>query len=114
MILDPITLRRWRGTQPLNDCIGRVRVFLEYTFRRLPAVFRRYPELRGVVGRSWFFDPELEKISPSLSFMRQTPSRWGATIMRWGAAPDARSASVISEHRRRLYGTENICLLPVT
>jgi hypothetical protein len=76
----------------------------EYSFRRLPAVFRSYPELKGVLGASWFFDPKLKTISPNLSFVRQVSQRWGAIITCVGLHPDAiGSALAMSEHRRNLY-----------
>jgi hypothetical protein len=76
----------------------------EYCFRRLPAVFRSYPELRGVVGGSWFFDPQIETISPNLSFVRDVSRRWGAMFLHAGVAPDgAGGAFAMSPHRRDLY-----------
>jgi hypothetical protein len=74
----------------------------EYCFRRLPAVFRSYPQLKGVLGGSWFFDPQLETISPSLSFVREVPKRWGAIIVRWGTSA-THDALVMSQHRRDLH-----------
>ena len=35
----------------------------EYCFRRLPAVFRSYPALKGDFGGSWFFDPQAAEIT---------------------------------------------------
>jgi hypothetical protein len=77
----------------------------EYCFRRLPAVFRSYPQLKGVMGGSWFFDPQLETISPSLAFVREVPTRWGGIIMRWSVDdPGAMSGALaMSQHRRDLY-----------
>jgi hypothetical protein len=76
----------------------------EYCFRRLPAVFRSYPRLKGVFGASWFFDPQLASISPALSFVRDVSERWGGLIVR--DRPDAgatANALAMSEERRALH-----------
>jgi len=76
----------------------------EYCFRRLPAVFRSYPRLKGILGVGWFFDPQLETISPNLSFLREVSKRWGAIIMRGGVDPAAtEGALLMSQHRRDLH-----------
>jgi hypothetical protein len=76
----------------------------EYCFRLMPAVFRSYPHLKGVVGGSWFFDPQLEFVTPSLSFVREVAARWGGLIVR-DAVNSATTANALamSEHRRGLY-----------
>jgi len=75
----------------------------EYCFRRLPAVFRCYPELKGVFAASWFFDPKVPSISPALSFVRDVSERWGGLIMREGIDPGATAdALVMSAERREL------------
>jgi hypothetical protein len=76
----------------------------EYCFRLLPAVFRSYPDLKGVFGGSWFFDPQLASISPSLSFVREVSERWGGLIMRSGIDPESTAdALAMSKERRLLY-----------
>ena len=37
------------------------------------ALLKTRPELAGVIGSSWFFDPPLEAISPRLTYLRTTP-----------------------------------------
>jgi hypothetical protein len=76
----------------------------EYCFRRLPAVFRSYPELKGIIAGAWFFDPQLETISPNLSFVREVPTRWGGIIVRESVVSSAMSGAFeLSQHRRELY-----------
>lgn len=76
----------------------------EYSFRLMPSVFRAYPELKGLMGASWFFDPQLQKISPGLSFVREVPLRWGAVMVhvQRDADPDS-SALTLSKERRELF-----------
>jgi len=76
----------------------------EYCFRRLPAVFRSYPDLKGVFGSSWFFDPDLDRVSPSLSFVRAVSERWGGLIMREGQHPETTADALeMGGPRRDLY-----------
>ena len=76
----------------------------EYCFRRLPAVFRSYPRLKGVLGSGWFFDPQLETITANLSFLREVSKRWGAVLVRGGVDPAAtEGALLMSQHRRDLH-----------
>jgi hypothetical protein len=42
------------------------------------------PELAGVIGSSWFFDPPLETISPRLAYLRINPLKGGAFIIHQG------------------------------
>jgi hypothetical protein len=72
----------------------------EYCFRLLPAVFRSYPGLKGVCGASWFFDPQLCSITPSLSFVRDISKRWGGVIMR-GTVRDGVTEDALSMGGRR-------------
>jgi hypothetical protein len=76
----------------------------EYCFRRLPAVFRSRPQLKGVLGGSWFFDPKLASISPNLDFVREVSLRWGGVLIRDGVDPAATGGALsMSEHRRQLH-----------
>jgi hypothetical protein len=76
----------------------------EFTFRCLPAVFRSYPQLKGLFASSWFYDPLLQDISPELNFVRDIPRRLGAVFVHVGPEVGADSdALVLSRHRRELY-----------
>lgn len=48
------------------------------------AILRRRPELRGMLGSSWFYDPPLEEISPRLAYLRVNPTRNGAFMIHQG------------------------------
>ncbi len=76
----------------------------DYCFRKLPAVFRSYPKLRGVFGGSWFFDPQLETVSPALTFVRSVSRQWGGITMRDAVYPGAtEDALEMSPARRALH-----------
>ena len=100
-----------RLVQPLGEfqTHERMRYFFtpdgwEYCFRRLPAVFRSYPALKGVFGGSWFFDPQAAEITPSLSFVRDVSERWGSMIMRDRVDPATTAGALeMSGLRRNLH-----------
>ena len=76
----------------------------EFTFHCLPAVFRSFPRLKGLLAISWFCDPALREISPELDFVQDIPRRWGAVFLRVGPEPGANSdALLLSRHRRQLF-----------
>lgn len=70
------------------------------------AILRRRPELRGMMGSSWFYDPPLEQISPRLAYLRLNPTRNGAFMIHQGpgeihteraaASPGSRRAMIES------------------
>ena len=51
------------------------------------AICQRRPELAGMIGSSWFYDPPLETISPRLAYLRLNPLKGGAFIIHQGPAP---------------------------
>ena len=73
----------------------------EYSFRLLPLVFRSYPSLKGVVGASWFFDPQVASITPSLGFVRNVSERWGGIIMRDAVYPSTTADAISMGGPRR-------------
>ncbi len=61
------------------------------------------PNLAGVIGMSWFFDPPLETISPRLAYLRKIPLAGGAFMADQG--PDevhSERAAATSPTRRAL------------
>lgn len=50
------------------------------------AICKTRPELAGMIGSSWFYDPPLETISPRLAYLRQNPLKGGAFIIHQGPA----------------------------
>lgn len=44
-------------------------------------ICKRRPELAGMIGSSWFYDPPLEMISPRLTYLRLNPLKGGAFII---------------------------------
>jgi hypothetical protein len=75
----------------------------EFTFRCLPAVFRTYPRLKGLLASSWFYDPVMRDISPELNFVREIPQRWGAVFVYVGPEGADSDALLLSRQRRELF-----------
>jgi len=47
-------------------------------YLRLAHLLELNPDIHGVFGSSWFYDPALREISPRLAYLRQTPEAHGA------------------------------------
>lgn len=73
-------------------------------YHLLAELLQMRPELKGVVGTSWFYDPQLEHISPHLVHLRKVPLEGGAVLI--GGDPDAAqipNALAKSRTRKRLF-----------
>lgn len=76
----------------------------ETTYRNVGSLLRLHPAVVGVVGYSWFYDPQLEAISPRLAYLRRRPLQGGAIFLRGHTSDfDVRNATAKSQTRRRLY-----------
>ncbi|MFN3668343.1 MAG: hypothetical protein ACK4VY_03475 [Brevundimonas sp.] len=47
-------------------------------------ICKRRPEMAGMLGSSWFYDPPLEQISPRLAYLRVNPLKHGAFLLHQG------------------------------
>ncbi len=47
-------------------------------------ILKRRPEMAGMLGSSWFYDPPLEQISPRLAYLRVNPLKHGAFMVHQG------------------------------
>jgi hypothetical protein len=45
---------------------------------RAAELMRLNPEIRGIVGATWWFDPQVGALSPRLRYLREVPERSGA------------------------------------
>jgi hypothetical protein len=63
-----------------------------------------YPQYLGMTSGSWFYDPQMDRISPTLSFLHQRPVAGGAFLLPMGQRPvDIKNATMNSASRRKLY-----------
>jgi hypothetical protein len=64
-----------------------------------------HPEVLGMFGSSWYYDPALEAVSPRLSYLRSVPMEGGARAYFMEKGRDAiDNALATSPTRRKLYG----------
>lgn len=74
------------------------------TYLRIAELLELNPEIRGVFGTAWFYDPAVANVSPHLAYLRTEREAGGAKNFRYGPTPDATdNALVKSRHRAILY-----------
>jgi len=77
---------------------------MELAYTRIAELMKRDPSIRGVIREGWLLDPNLEKISPNLAFLRKIPLENGARLFpRVTTNNNVRVALSMSSIRRRLY-----------
>lgn len=71
---------------------------------RMAEVLTLNPEVLGIVGVGWFYDPAVAEVSPALGYIRQTQMRHGGFLVRIGTEPHhIHDAIYRSALRKRLY-----------
>lgn len=78
-----------RGFAPLYEIHTYTRSLHQFTqagwlecYRLIAQIMAKEPHVKGVFGASWFYDPQLEHVSPRLAYLRTDPIRGGATFVR--------------------------------
>lgn len=69
---------------------------------RIGELLKRNKRVKGVFGTAWFRDPQLEKISPNLIYLRKLPLENGAQFFDMGKDTSG-NAFAKSKTRRKLY-----------
>ena len=74
--LGPV-IRMHIDTRNLEDFnpVGRRNCYL-----RIAELLDVMPAVKGLVGTSWYFDPQLETVSPKLNYLREVPASNGAFL----------------------------------
>lgn len=72
-------------------------------YQRVAGLLRRHPEVRGVLGTAWFFDPQLDGVSPRLGYLRNPLARGAFLVAGRTTAFDIASATAHSEARQQLH-----------
>ncbi len=105
------TLFKTKGFKPFYSYHMDQRYLKEFNpegwdqcYLQIAEMLKLNPRIKGTFGVTWFFDPQLEQISPRLSYLRKRPERRGAKIFRVGSSDsDVRLSIMKSPTRRRLY-----------
>lgn len=72
-------------------------------YHRISDVLTQRPRIAGLLGISWFYDPQLRHISPRLSYLQDRPLQNGGFLVRLGPGPlHSQRAGATSPTRRRL------------
>lgn len=65
-----------------------------------------WPEAKGLVGGSWYYDPHVGRVTPKLAYLHDVPARKGAIFLRIGSQSDQVAGALArSQTRRRLHET---------
>jgi hypothetical protein len=76
----------------------------ERAYLRAAEMLRLHPKVKGTVGRSWTHDPQLDRISPNLTYPRRQQMAHGAFMRLVGSDGQATKRALLkSATRRRLY-----------
>lgn len=71
---------------------------------RIAHILRQNTEILGMVGCSWFYDPQLSMISPHLEYLRKVPQENGAGVFRVPIRQySINDALLKSKTRKKLY-----------
>jgi len=71
---------------------------------RMAEVLELNPSVLGIVGVGWFYDPAVAENSPTLAYIQDTQTKYGAFHVRIGTEPHhIQNAIYKSALRRRLY-----------
>lgn len=73
-------------------------------YRRISELLDLNPNVKGISCTSWWYDPQLESISPRLSYLREQSLNGGAQLFYVGKDKHAVSGAITkSQTRRQLY-----------
>jgi hypothetical protein len=71
---------------------------------KMAEVLQLNPEVRGILGAGWFYDPAVAENSPGLAYIQRTQMRYGGFLLRVGTEQHhIENALFRSAARRRLY-----------
>ncbi|GJQ59589.1 MAG: hypothetical protein D8M57_10280 [Candidatus Scalindua sp. AMX11] len=77
---------------------------MNLAYRLIGELIKYNPKIKGLYRRSWFLNPNLEAISPNLTYLREIPLQNGATLFKAGLIEeDIKYSLAFSPHRRKLY-----------
>ncbi|REJ67391.1 MAG: hypothetical protein DWQ31_11455 [Planctomycetota bacterium] len=73
-------------------------------FHRLAGCLAMNPHVRGVLSCGWLFDPQLDKVSPALAYLRRGWIDNGGRLFYWGRSDDSdRMATKNSRPRQQRF-----------
>ena len=73
------------------------------SYLRVADLLALHPEVKGLFGTAWFYDPHLEEISPRLAYIRNRREEGGAWNFRYGTRADVVSGALSKSATRRRF-----------
>jgi hypothetical protein len=73
----------------------------EESYALAAKLLRADPQLRGIFGTSWFYDPAAIRLSPRLAFLRDGPTARGGLFFRVGRDAESCALAVATSPTRR-------------
>ncbi len=62
-------------------------------------MLKHYPDIKGIISGSWYYDPKIKNISPNLTYLRDIPAKNGAKFYNCGR--DASGSAISKSQKRR-------------
>jgi hypothetical protein len=99
--------RRW----PMYETHWDRRLIRQFTqpqydacYKRIAELMELNPDVSGMFGSSWWFDPQVASVAPELVFLRRVPEAHGARVFCLGSdLATTKDAVAFSKKRRELY-----------
>lgn len=104
-------LQRCGGFRPAVEIHTSSKTLHEFTeegwrrcYLRIADLMELNPAIRAMYGLSWFYDPELARVSPRLAYLQDEPQAFGARLLFWGHdEKSVANALATSPTRRRMF-----------
>lgn len=72
----------------------------ERCYRLIAELFRRWPDVRGLIGSSWYYDSKVALISPHLGYLHKIPFDHGACFVDLGVSEEAKKDATERSSKR--------------
>lgn len=73
----------------------------DHSFMLLSEYLRSQPDILGVMGSAWYYDPCISEVSPRLAYLRETPQNNGARVVCIGRSDSAEASALSKSATRR-------------
>jgi hypothetical protein len=72
-------------------------------YELVATLLEAWPETKGLIGSSWYYDPRVGQITPHLAYLHDEPVARGAIMLKQGREDSRSGALKRSRTRRELY-----------
>ena len=77
---------------------------MNIAYKEIGKLMKYNTRIKGIFRRSWFLDPNLENVSPEMTYLRKIPQHNGGILFKSGTTnQDIKDALAFSSYRRNLY-----------